>query len=84
MSMASAEASVVAPDLTIYHGDRKQSYQLADKGKMVVINRKNGVIVYMLRCVDGRRVYIEKSSEGASLILTNQRGKVIKALAGHY
>lgn len=74
----------MAPDMNIEHGDRKETYQLADKGKFVMITRKNGDLVYMLRCVDGRRVYIEKTNQGACLILTNQKGKITKALAGAY
>uniref|UniRef100_A0A8R1HG24 non-specific serine/threonine protein kinase n=1 Tax=Caenorhabditis japonica TaxID=281687 RepID=A0A8R1HG24_CAEJA len=83
-SFLSEEQSVVAPNMSIEHGDRKDSYQLSDKGKLVVITRKAGDLVYMLRCVDGRRVYIEKTKMGASLIITNQKGKIIKALAGQY
>ncbi|CAP31759.1 Protein CBG12852 [Caenorhabditis briggsae] len=84
ISLANSVFNVVAPDLDINPGDRKEIYNLEDKGKLVIINRVNGEVVYMLRCVDGRRVYIEKAAEGASLILTNQKGKVIKSLAGHY
>ncbi|KAF1770114.1 hypothetical protein GCK72_001932 [Caenorhabditis remanei] len=80
----SALCSVVAPDLEIKHGDVKNVYQLKDKGRLVVINRTNGEIVYMLRCVDGRRVFIEKGAEGASLIITNPKGKVIKSIAAQY
>ncbi|CAI2299491.1 unnamed protein product [Caenorhabditis sp. 36 PRJEB53466] len=80
----SAEMSVVAPDMSIKHGDSKQTFTLADKGKLAIITRKDKEMVYMLRCVDGRRVYIEKTAEGACLLLTNARGTVTKAIAAQY
>ncbi|CAI5448090.1 unnamed protein product [Caenorhabditis angaria] len=78
------ECNPLIPDMKLENGDQKCSFTLEDGGKMVKITRKNGDLIYMLRCADGKRVFIEKNEVGACLLMTNERGNITKSLAAQY
>ncbi|CAB3408785.1 unnamed protein product [Caenorhabditis bovis] len=78
------DAKTFAPDVQLERGDSKCKYELNDGGKLIKIIKKNGDIHYILRCVDGRQVFIEKSNAGCSLVMVNKKGAVTKSLAAQY
>lgn len=73
-----------APNLDVGLGDKKYTYHLADGGKLIKLEKANGDVTYALRCVDGRRVLLERTPLNANLSLTDANGKIRKTLAAEY
>ncbi|CAD6196624.1 unnamed protein product [Caenorhabditis auriculariae] len=74
----------MGPSFKIEAGDRKYTYHLKDGGKLIKLEKADGKLSYALVCVDGKRLFIERTSETASLTMTDPRGNVISSLAAEY